>query len=67
MTLRMSLLLSEVANKIGSDVPVQIGAPIPYGELSRFETRQDLVEHLHEVTFALGTSYHRFCAERNAI
>lgn len=55
LTLRMSLLFREVVNKIGTEVRVQIGEPIPHEALAEFENRRDLVDHLRKVTYALDT------------
>jgi putative hemolysin len=54
LTLRLSLLLSEVRNKIGSVVRVRIGAPVPYAALAHIADRKALAEHLRRATYQLG-------------
>ena len=54
LTLRLSLLLKEVADKIGKTVPVRIGAPIAYEDLPSFDDRQALTDWLRARTYALG-------------
>jgi putative hemolysin len=53
-TLRLSLLLHEVRNKIGSAVEVRIGSPVPYDELSDTGDRKSLIEYLRNATYELG-------------
>ena len=53
MTLRLSLFFKEVYDKIGSEIHLRIGQPIPYKELESLERRQ-LMEHLRKATYALG-------------
>lgn len=53
MTLRLSLLLHEVNNKIGKKLHVEIGDPIPYEELANIKNRQHLTQHLREITLSL--------------
>src|SRR5215813_12730512 len=55
MTLRLSLFFKEVYDKIGSEIQVRIGAPIPYKELEGLD-RKNLMEHLRKQTYALGAS-----------
>ena len=52
-TLRESLLLKEVAGRIGAQVRVRIGRPIPYGELEHIRDRQVLIRHLQDMTMTL--------------
>ena len=52
MTLRLALLFHEVVNKMNRPVPLRIGAPIPAGDLARFEDRRRLTEHLRRLTYA---------------
>jgi hypothetical protein len=54
LTLRLSLLFSEVRNKIGSVVAVRIGVPIAYAELSHLGDRKALADHLRRMTYQLG-------------
>ena len=53
MTLRLSLFFKEVYDKIGATLPVRIGPPIPFEELAKFD-RKVLMDHLRDVTYALG-------------
>jgi len=53
MTLRLSLFFKEVYNKIGSELQVRIGDPIPYSELASLD-RAKLMEHLRTATYKLG-------------
>ena len=52
-TIRLSLLFQEVANKIGSDMGIVVGAPIPFEKLEHIKDRQALIDHLREVTYRL--------------
>ena len=51
--LRLSLLLNEVRNKIGKDIHLQIGDPIPYEQIAPIKDRQKLLDHLRMVTHEL--------------
>lgn len=53
MTLRLALFFKEVYNKIGAKLFVRAGEPIPYQELAKLD-RQKLMDHLRDVTYALG-------------
>ncbi len=52
--LREGLLIKEVARRIGDDVRLRIGAPIPYASLAHLRDRQPLVDHLRATTMGLG-------------
>lgn len=52
--LREGLLIKEVARRIGDDVRLRIGAPIPYDSLAHLRDRQPLVDHLRATTMGLG-------------
>ncbi|MEI9929013.1 MAG: lysophospholipid acyltransferase family protein [Rhizomicrobium sp.] len=54
MTLRLSLLFKEVHDKIGSVVQIRIGDLIPYEKLASFDDRQSFMDHLKDLTYALG-------------
>ena len=54
LTLRLSLLLHETRNKIGSRVQVRIGDPIPYETLEQFPDRPGLLDYLRRQTFSLA-------------
>jgi putative hemolysin len=53
LTLRLSLLLNEVRNKIGSLVAVRIGAPVAYAELRHIADRRALADHIRRATYEL--------------
>ena len=53
-TLRISLLFHEVKSRIGTSLPVAIGAPIPYGLIARMRDRQALADHLRQRVYALA-------------
>ena len=53
LTLRMSLLFHEVANKIGSRQRIEIGDLIPYAELARLKDRAALMTELRRRVYAL--------------
>lgn len=57
LTLRVSLIFREVRNRIGTDLPVAIGAPIPYGDLAPQRDRQALADDLRAVTYALQPAF----------
>ncbi len=54
LNLRLSLLLNEIRNKIGAEIAISIGSPIPYEEIGHLKNRQQLLDHLRELTLALG-------------
>ncbi|MGA7676271.1 MAG: lysophospholipid acyltransferase family protein [Rhizomicrobium sp.] len=54
MTLRLSLLFKEVHNKIGSEICVRIGDVVPYDALASITDRTVFMQHLRELTYALG-------------
>ncbi|MEI9929133.1 MAG: lysophospholipid acyltransferase family protein [Rhizomicrobium sp.] len=54
MTLRLSLLFKEVHDRIGSVVQIRIGDLIPYERLAAFNDRQSFMDHLKDLTYALG-------------
>jgi putative hemolysin len=54
MTLRLSLLFKEVHDKIGSEVRVRIGEVVPFAALSSIDDRQEFMNHLRKLTYALG-------------
>ena len=53
-TLRISLIFHEVRSRIGTALPVMIGAPIPYAELAAIKDRQALADHLRDRVYALA-------------
>jgi putative hemolysin len=52
-TLRISLIFHEVRSRIGTALPVAIGAPIPYAALDAMKDRQILADHLRERVYDL--------------
>ncbi len=69
MTLRLSLLFHEVANKIGSRQRIEIGDLVAYAELAPMRDRQELADELRRRTYALHPAKHlahRVCRLRAA-
>ena len=59
-TLRLSLIFHEVRSRIGTALPVVIGAPIPYADLAAIKDRQALADHLRDAsTRCPGRRRHR--------
>lgn len=54
MTLRLSLLFKEVHDRIGSELPVRIGAPIPFDRLPATDDRYAFMSRLRQMTYDLG-------------
>jgi putative hemolysin len=53
-TLRLSLIFHEVKARIGTALPVVIGAPIPFAEIAHIKDRQALADELMTRTYALA-------------
>ena len=53
MTLRLSLLFKEVRDRVGTELQVRIGEPVPFEELAGL-SRHDVMRKLREMTYALG-------------
>lgn len=53
-TLRLSLLFNEVYRRIGTNVDLVIGQPIPHASLTRFKDRNELMDHLKRETYSLA-------------
>ncbi len=51
---RMTTLIHEARNKIGREVNLSIGEPIPYERLAQLPNRRAVTEHLFESVMALG-------------
>lgn len=51
--LRLSLLLHEIRNKIGAEIKIEIGDPIPYADWGGLK-KQALIDSLRERTLSLG-------------
>ena len=69
LTLRLSLIFHEVKTRIGTALPVAIGAPISFASLAAIKDRQALADHLRERVYALArlapaTSKRHNAAER---
>ena len=56
LTLRLSLVFRETARRMGSNLEVRVGKPIPYSEYEHLEDRVAFVEMLRQRTFALAVS-----------
>lgn len=54
LTLRLSLLFKEVHDRIGSEIPVRIGEPVPFENLPSTADRAAFMRHLREMTYQLG-------------
>jgi putative hemolysin len=54
LTLRLSLVFRETARRIGTDLGVRIGQPIPFDEISHLTSREDLILELRKRTFGLA-------------
>ena len=55
-TLRLSLIFHEVRSRIGTTLPVAVGAPIPYAELAAIKDRQALADALRDRVYGLARS-----------
>ncbi|HEY1940529.1 MAG TPA: lysophospholipid acyltransferase family protein [Roseiarcus sp.] len=53
-TLRLSLIFHEVKARIGAELPVAIGAPLPFEELAAVKDRQALADQLQACTYSLA-------------
>ena len=53
-TLRISLIFHEVKARIGTPLPVAIGAPIPFADLAGSQDRQALADELREPRLRAG-------------
>ena len=65
-TLRLSLIFHEVRARIGTALPVAIGAPVPFCELAAIKDRQALADHLRDRVYALAKLAPATTAKRNA-
>jgi putative hemolysin len=54
LTLRLSLVFRETARRIGTDLPVRVGKPIPFSEIEHLTDRDELVAELRKRTYALA-------------
>lgn len=53
-TLRISLIFHEVKSRIGTSLPVAIGAPIPFAAVAGIKDRQALADDLRERVYAMA-------------
>ncbi|MDQ3248295.1 MAG: lysophospholipid acyltransferase family protein [Chloroflexota bacterium] len=53
-TLRLSLIISEVNNKVAKAIRITIGQPLPYAQLATIKGRQALMNYLRQATYALA-------------
>jgi putative hemolysin len=53
-TLRISLIFHEVRSRIGTSLPVAIGAPIPFAAIGEVKDRQALADDLRARVYALA-------------
>jgi putative hemolysin len=54
LTLRLSLIFHEVKTRMGTTLPVAVGAPIPFEELAPIKDRQAMADLLMARTYALA-------------
>ena len=54
LTLRLSLVFRETARRIGTDLGVRIGKPIPFPEIAHLTNREDLILEIRRRTFGLA-------------
>jgi putative hemolysin len=54
LTLRLSLVFRETARRIGTDLGVRIGTPIPFADIVHIESREELLLELRKRTFGLA-------------
>jgi len=66
---RLSLLLNEVRNKMNRTIGISIGDPLPYEELLKVGKNDELLHHLHKITWDLQKDpfYSAFKTRRGAI
>ncbi|MEZ4711990.1 MAG: lysophospholipid acyltransferase family protein [Caldilineaceae bacterium] len=53
-TLRLSLIVHEVHNKIGHTLRVAVGDPIPYAQIAHIKKRRELIAYLRMTIYELG-------------
>jgi putative hemolysin len=54
LTLRLSLVFRETARRIGTDLGVRVGAPIPFSEIEHLTDRDDMIRELRKRTYSLA-------------
>lgn len=55
-TLRLSLIVREVHNKIGHTLQVAVGDPIPFAQIAHIKKRRDLIAYLRMTIYELGNA-----------
>jgi putative hemolysin len=56
-TMRLSLFVWETARRMGSELEVAIGEPIPFADLAGYEDRTSLLRELRRRTYALASTF----------
>jgi putative hemolysin len=56
-TMRLSLFFWETARRMGSELEVAIGEPIPFADLAGYEDRTSLLRELRRRTYALASTF----------
>ncbi len=54
LTLRLSLVIREIANKQGTTLHVRVGKPIPFDQLAPIRDRRALMDHLRAEVYRLA-------------
>jgi putative hemolysin len=54
LTLRLSLIFHEVKTRIGTSLPVLIGAPVPFASIAAIRNRQALADELRARVYGLA-------------
>jgi putative hemolysin len=54
LTLRLSLVFRETARRIGTDLAVRVGKPIPFSEIEHLTDRDEMIKELRKRTYALA-------------
>ncbi len=54
LTLRLSLVFRETARRIGTDLPVRVGKPIPFSEIEHLTDRNEMIGELRKRTYDLA-------------
>lgn len=59
LTLRLSLYIREFRRMMGRDLPVRVGAVIPFEELAEFSDQKAMIAHLHERVVSMAPAWRR--------
>ncbi len=54
LTLRLSLVFRETARRIGTDLKVRVGEPIPFSDIAHLTDRDEMIRELRKRTYALA-------------